>query len=753
MKIKKLLSAIVLILAVIAVLFVAILCNLMHKHVFTEWETVSEPTCTAFGLEKRSCDCGYVEYGTKGALAHTPVTDAAVGASCTAPGKTEGSHCKGCGAVITKQTETDKLAHSFSEWETVSEPTCTALGLEKRSCDCGHTEYNTVAVLSHTPVTDAAVGATCTTPGKTEGSHCSACGTIITAQSEIAPTGHSCDEITVLEEAMCNLDGTKRFSCTNFGCSYYYDESYSLPELDGSEIYANAVQYTGFIRIFGHLGEITGETSAFVISADGKIVTSNFKLDNAFSAIFILGENEYDVTEVLAYSEKVGIAVVKVDATDLPYANLCRRDPVDAETVYTVGAPGGLADSISRGVVSNANRVIGELNYIQHDADIYKGSGGSPLINRYGEVIGINTSVISEEGLSAAVRISEIDSLDYSSPMSMAEYGNLTYTPAEQLNDWVNMFYNATTDNAKAYAVEGNGFHYAFGYDTQKLYSFAEGYWVKEGNYQLNVRIIFDNSNGTYQYYATLTDGMKQNEAYGFIEAETYTKSTVITYDTFYGRYWTESELMALYSTAVYDTLGWFSYCLDTYFDTLTLETFGFTSLSYDKDEDALDKLNGFVEEAGTLDQATGSHVLTNSNQVNSDVAYFEIVYTPVSEQAPASTVVSMYYYKEDGSLYTVSINLNPAENGNRFEVSYAVYNGTEYAVQNVGWGYLDAGSLTNKSKPTCYEFNGMNEYEDGLLTDYVSYISQMMGWLNNVMAGIEPTLSIKDLGFFIYFG
>ena len=168
MKLKKLLVTPILVLTAVLVLFAVTSCDLLHEHSFSEWETVTEPTCTAFGLQKRSCECGQVEYDTTDALAHTPVIDSAVNATCTTLGKTEGSHCGVCNAIIVAQTENDKFAHVFSAWETVTTPTCTSFGLQKRSCICGQVEYTTLSVLNHNVVTDEAVDATCTTPGKTE---------------------------------------------------------------------------------------------------------------------------------------------------------------------------------------------------------------------------------------------------------------------------------------------------------------------------------------------------------------------------------------------------------------------------------------------------------------------------------------------------------------------------------------------------------------------------------------------------------
>ena len=170
MKIKTLFAVLLAALMAVILIFGATSCEPEHEHSFSEWQTASEPTCTAFGINKRACECGKTEYETVAALPHTPVTDAAVGATCTTLGKTEGSHCSACNTVITAQADVAMLPHVFSEWKSFIAPTCTAFGLNERACECGQTEYATVAATAHTPVTDPAVGATCTTPGFTEGS-------------------------------------------------------------------------------------------------------------------------------------------------------------------------------------------------------------------------------------------------------------------------------------------------------------------------------------------------------------------------------------------------------------------------------------------------------------------------------------------------------------------------------------------------------------------------------------------------------
>jgi hypothetical protein len=208
---------------------------------------------------------------------------------------------------------------------------------------------------------------------------------------------------------------------------------------------------------------------------------------------------------------------------------------------------------------------------------------------------------------------------------------------------------------------------------------------------------------------------------------------------------------MAMYSTAVYDTLEFFSYCLDTYFDTLNLETFGFTSLSYDRDEEALDKLNALIVDMGVYDETTGTYFMLTENPKGDDLAIIGFIYTPEKDDAPASTKLFIDYYVAAGSLWSATISLDTTDLGNYFKVFYAVQDGTDYVTQNSAWGYFNAAELTAISKLNFYVFDGMNDFEDAFIRDYAALISHAMGWLNSVMNYISPELSVADLGFFFY--
>ena len=188
-------------------------------HKYSAWKETKAATCTAAGTQTRTCSvCKNVENKTIKAKGHTVVTDKAVAATCTTDGKTAGSHCSVCGKVIKAQTVIKATGHKYGEWSVTKEPTCTAAGTQSRTCSvCKNIENKTIKAKGHTEVADSAVAATCTTDGKTAGSHCSVCGTVIKAQTVIKATGHKYGSWTVTKAATCTEAGSQKRSCTVCG--------------------------------------------------------------------------------------------------------------------------------------------------------------------------------------------------------------------------------------------------------------------------------------------------------------------------------------------------------------------------------------------------------------------------------------------------------------------------------------------------------------------------------------------------------
>ena len=190
--------------------------NDIGVHKFSTWTTTKNATCTQVGTKSRKCTvCGKTETQTIAKTGHKSVTDKTISATCTTDGKTEGSHCSVCGAVIKAQDTIKATGHKFGNWTTTESATCTESGTQIRKCEtCGATESKSLSAKGHTEVVDKAIPATCTTDGKTEGSHCSVCNTVIKVQTVINATGHKSSGWIVDKAASIGVKGSKHKECT-----------------------------------------------------------------------------------------------------------------------------------------------------------------------------------------------------------------------------------------------------------------------------------------------------------------------------------------------------------------------------------------------------------------------------------------------------------------------------------------------------------------------------------------------------------
>ena len=118
-----------------------------------------------------------------------------------------------CGTV-----EKQGKGHTFSDWTITKQPTCTEDGEETRICsDCGNIETKVIPANGHTIVIDKAIAATCTSTGKTEGSHCSVCGTVIEAQQIIPLSSHKSGSWIIDKPAAIGVSGLRHRVCTVCG--------------------------------------------------------------------------------------------------------------------------------------------------------------------------------------------------------------------------------------------------------------------------------------------------------------------------------------------------------------------------------------------------------------------------------------------------------------------------------------------------------------------------------------------------------
>lgn len=160
----------------------------------------------------------------------------------------------------------------------------------------------------------------------------------------------------------------------------------------------------------------SSQGSGIIISSDGYVVTNSHVVNNSKTAYLIqvvTADGTAYTAGVVGFDSRTDIAVLKMDdAKDLQAASFGDSDDIElAEDIIAVGNPGGLdyQNSITKGVVSAVNRSLSStslVKYIQTDAAINPGNSGGPIVNMYGQVIGIATSkIVSEkyEGMGFAI--------------------------------------------------------------------------------------------------------------------------------------------------------------------------------------------------------------------------------------------------------------------------------------------------------------------------------------------------------------
>jgi serine protease Do len=148
--------------------------------------------------------------------------------------------------------------------------------------------------------------------------------------------------------------------------------------------------------------------SGFVIDSAGIIVTNRHVIEGATDILVRLQDNTLLHGILLAKAEQIDVALIKVSA-DSPLASVHFGDSDTvrvADQVIAIGNPLGLGGTVTRGIVSALNRDIRDTpfdDYIQTDAAINHGNSGGPLFNARGEVIGMNTAIVSPEATSGSI--------------------------------------------------------------------------------------------------------------------------------------------------------------------------------------------------------------------------------------------------------------------------------------------------------------------------------------------------------------
>ena len=188
--------------------------------------------------------------------------------------------------------------------------------------------------------------------------------------------------------------------------------------------------------------------SGVIISSDGLIMTNNHVVENAEKiTVTFDGVREYEA-ELIGADPRTDVALIRIDETGLPFLKMADSSALRVgDQVMAVGNPFGVGQTVTLGIVSALGRSIGLIDYedlIQTDASINPGNSGGALVNMSGELVGMNSAILSRSGGSQgigfaipsnmAMRI--IDALQTHGMVQRAYLGVLPQTVSQSMADY-----------------------------------------------------------------------------------------------------------------------------------------------------------------------------------------------------------------------------------------------------------------------------------------------------------------------------
>ena len=147
--------------------------------------------------------------------------------------------------------------------------------------------------------------------------------------------------------------------------------------------------------------------SGFMLSPDGYVLTNAHVVEGADEVTVTLTDKREFKAKIIGSDQRTDVALLKIDATGLPFVKIGNVDRLKVgEWVIAIGSPFGLESTVTAGIVSAKQRETGDyLQLLQTDVAINPGNSGGPLINMRGEVVGINSQILSPSGTSAGISL------------------------------------------------------------------------------------------------------------------------------------------------------------------------------------------------------------------------------------------------------------------------------------------------------------------------------------------------------------
>ncbi|MBR5543216.1 MAG: serine protease [Oscillospiraceae bacterium] len=398
---------------------------------------------------------------------------------------------------------------------------------------------------------------------------------------------------------------------TYYDVSVFAEAPTPATQLSAEEIYKKCSPAVFFVEVYDEEGQMFATGSGFFIDSDGTAVTNYHVIEGAASARITCSDTnrKYKVLGVYDYDTKNDWAVIAIDGSNFPYLELDKTPVTGGATVYAIGSPLGLQNTISEGLISNTNRYIDGVSYIQTSAATSSGSSGGALINRSGKVIGITTAGFSGgQNLNLAVPVSAFEGFTKGKAHSLSAlydnssvkyFGNINLSgfskeerTYELLRMWVQNYrttvYNGLDAYHEAFETDSGDISFVLSYDdssdsfivsaiSESSKSCAEGH----------IRFNRYSNNTDCEFYYYFDKYMKNPDLKGVATVSKYEFSENFSpwFSDFYGGYNAydyKSDCEDIAGSLYYAAIDFIDYLLRSYleyYEPADLYELGFTSM------------------------------------------------------------------------------------------------------------------------------------------------------------------------------
>lgn len=515
-----------------------------------------------------------------------------------------------CDYEPTKAERVKATGHKGTEWTVVSNPTCTDTGKEELYCTVCFKLFDerVIKIKTHS-YTATLIAPTCSQEGYTQ-HMCKNCADQYNDTYTPATNKHEEGDPKITKAPTCQVAGTRTYSCkycnktmrdesvSVVSCSYKaipdkannrtiytctmcgdsytgeYISSEALAQASAKEIYQSSKDAMLEITARDKQGKNMTIGSGFFISADGYIATNYHVIKGAYSLSIIRynGGTAIASVKVVAYSEALDVAILKIETSNEKYLEFANTVVETGDTIYAIGSSQGLTDTFSYGVVSNPTRIINGKECIQFTAPISGGNSGGPLLDTTGKVVGIVTmQMIDGQNINFAVKSAVVEGVNnqrLDTPLDITQVyeANIKNNAFHVLKYYIKN--NCTSQIGDLYTLveydpqteQSYGRKYTYGYNLKEDRLYIQIELIVDNMSRLSITVDFDQDNDgkffvdayDYEYYQSTMIGYLDHTAKLYIMSTTelnqeYFDSVFSNVETKYAGTNAEMKKMGLY--------------------------------------------------------------------------------------------------------------------------------------------------------------------------------------------------------------